>query len=137
MFSSDTEDNSFHSAVSQSQAQRSTAPPPPPPRQGEFEDDEHEESLPDLDSIISESRTTSKGLQRASKAKTEWQDLHDDDSLPPLERNMKKVYVPRTSNIGFYREVSVSVEEAERLRRTNPRSFRVSDVSVIDLTEDP
>jgi Holliday junction resolvase YEN1 len=135
MFSSDAEDNSFHSAVSQPRLNKSTAPRPP--RQVDSEDDEHEDSLPDLNSIISQSRTTTQGSKATRNTASEWEDLHDDEPPPPDKGSIKKVYIPRTSNVGFYREVSVSMEEAERLRRTNPRAFRFSDVSVVDLTEEP
>lgn len=137
MFSSDTEDNSFHSAVSQPKVNKATAPPPAPPWQGDSEDDEHDDSLPDLDSIISQSRDTTAGSKATSKKEPGVQDLHDDETPPPDKAKLKKVYIPRTSNVGFYREVSVPMEEAERIRRTNPRAFRVSDASIVDLTEEP
>ncbi|KAH8203274.1 hypothetical protein TruAng_002572 [Truncatella angustata] len=49
-----------------------------------------------------------------------------------------KMYVPRKSEPGFFREIEVTVAEAERmsLRRSNDRRWRQSDISVVDLTGD-
>lgn len=51
-----------------------------------------------------------------------------------------KMYVPRKSEPGFFKEVEVTVAEADRLssvmEKKSSRKWRQSDVSVIDLTGD-
>jgi Holliday junction resolvase YEN1 len=49
---------------------------------------------------------------------------------------MTKFYVPRKSEPGFFKEIDISVDEAERQGRDKGRQWRRSDVSVVDLTED-
>jgi Holliday junction resolvase YEN1 len=81
--------------------------------------------------------------------------LSDDDDFPSLhdmigerqgmtatpkfltpEKNATKktrVYMPRTSAVGYFKPAEVEVEEAHRMGRER-RAFRQSDVSVIDMT---
>ncbi|KAK6086785.1 Flap structure-specific endonuclease [Seiridium cupressi] len=49
-----------------------------------------------------------------------------------------KMYAPRKSEPGFFREIEVTVAEAERMesKRGGSRKWRQSDVSVVDLTGD-
>lgn len=49
-----------------------------------------------------------------------------------------KIFMPRKSEPGFFKEVEVTIDEAERMQSEsgNTRKWRQSDVSVIDLTGD-
>lgn len=74
--------------------------------------------------------------------------------LPPFEDVMAharkttktKLYVPRTSAVGYFKEVEVTRDEADRImgeqsastqpRKTRGKVYRQSDISVVDLTGD-
>ncbi|KAI1844212.1 hypothetical protein JX266_009696 [Neoarthrinium moseri] len=45
-----------------------------------------------------------------------------------------KIYAPRKSEPGFFKEIEVTVAEADRIGREGGRKWRMSDVSIIDLT---
>ena len=58
-----------------------------------------------------------------------------------------KLYVPRSSAVGYFKEVEVTRDEADRImseqaastqhrKKTHGKVFRRSDISVVDLTRD-
>lgn len=61
-------------------------------------------------------------------------------------RTTTKLYVPRTSQVGYFKEIEVTREEADRIiseqaaatgqRKTQAKVYRRSDISVLDLTGD-
>ncbi|ROV89200.1 hypothetical protein VMCG_09914 [Cytospora schulzeri] len=113
-------------------------------------DDELEEVY-NLGSRITASRGAGNAplSSRRSRSKTMGRD-HGDASLlsrrAPTKSNMTRLYVPRTSDAGcgYFREVEVSRETAERMmarqsreadrRPGSRRIWRQSDVSILDLT---
>jgi Holliday junction resolvase YEN1 len=56
------------------------------------------------------------------------------------ELRTTKLYIPRVSDVGFFREVEVTIDEAERIRgeagtgSTRLAILRRSDISIVDLT---
>lgn len=131
-FSSDEDDGDL-SAIFQPQPEKKTDNPTVSDPVW-LDDDDHDtsyHSFPDLDAI--RARDTEKVSQPPGLTEAQW--LEDDDGLEvSIKPVVKRMFIPRTSNIGFFKEITVTPEEAERLERTHPRAYRLSDVSVVDLT---
>ncbi|OHW91310.1 flap structure-specific endonuclease, partial [Colletotrichum incanum] len=84
-------------------------------------------------------------VSRITKASATWTDY--DDDFPPAPKTgaleqTKRMVVPRTSVVGFFKVVEMSdEEEVGRKKTTSPKPFmksawRRSEVSIIDLTGD-
>lgn len=105
-----------------------------------FSDDE-DDDLPPLSSLVS-----NRSPQPKSQAKRHKRPPGSDRGSSPVRAGKKKVFIPRTSAVGFFKEVEVEADERDEWVWRETRhlegkgrthgAVRWSDVSFVDLTQD-
>ncbi|KFH48334.1 Flap endonuclease GEN-like protein [Hapsidospora chrysogenum ATCC 11550] len=121
-----------------SSSQSSSSTDPPTPVRADYDSDE---DLPPLSSLISR-----KPLEPFSPSKRPKSPPDSNRGVSPPGPGKKKLLVPRTSAVGYFKEVEVDADErdetacreARRLERKGKacKVVRLSDVSFVDLTQE-
>lgn len=113
-------------------------------------EDDDDDELPPLSSIfgnipkgnnkVPDTTPSSAGQSRTAGAPKQKEEKKKQTTLEQtLGPRMTKLYVPRKSQPGFFKEMDVTVDEADEYTRKNGRRagvWRRSDVACIDLTEE-